>query len=321
MYYSQNITISATQPQKPLSSRRHSSILSWNLTLRRINSELRFRRYQRWHRHTTLQHPHWPPSWQPLQRPRTGTAWAGILLPQPHPSLTQLSVLPGCARALTTNHPSAEAGEPLSWATLDKTAHFKLLPCSLETLTPVPPLLWGWGQQQQKKERFYPLSSWSKYQGCSELYLCREHETNTRRWGRTSSQWALILKFHWYWFMFFGLLHWKETITELWIKTHFCTTSGWTPHPPALNHSQAAGNPREGKANLKSPRYAQKFQKMSKIHWMTKSHDSSRRQAHLHHLFVCRGQCLMFAAQMDENLNLNYSLTDYKFPLLHERNI
>lgn len=104
-------------------------------------------------------------------------------------------------------------------------------------------------------------------------------------------------------------------------NTHFCTTSGWTPHPPALNHSQAAGNPREGKANLKSPRYAQKFQKMSKIHWMTKSHDSSGRQGHLHHLFVCRGQCLMFAAQMDENLNLNYSLTDYKFPLLHERNI
>lgn len=163
MYYSQNIIISALQLQKPSAAEGHSSILRWNLTLRRI---LRCRRYQKWHRHTTLQHPHWPPCWQTLQRPRTGTAWAGNLLPQPHPSLTQLSVLPGCARALTTNQPPFGRGwrEPLCWATLHKTAPFKFLPRSLQTLTAVPPFLRGWGQGEQRmKERFYPLWLWSRY--------------------------------------------------------------------------------------------------------------------------------------------------------------
>lgn len=172
---------SITTP-KALSSRRHSSILRWNLILRRIKTELRSRRNQAWQRHTTLEHPHWPPCWQTLERPRTGTARAGNLLPQPHPSVTQLSVLPGCARALTTNHPWRES---LCWAALDKTAQFKFLPRSLETLTPVPPFLWGWGQgaeKKRKKERSCPFHHEASTKWCRELYLCREHETNTRRW-------------------------------------------------------------------------------------------------------------------------------------------
>lgn len=90
MYYSQNITISALQPQKPLSSRRHSSILSWNL--RRINSELRFR-FTRGDTDT-------PPSsiltgllaGSPYRAQALAQPGQGIF-PQPHPSLTQLSVL------------------------------------------------------------------------------------------------------------------------------------------------------------------------------------------------------------------------------------
>lgn len=156
---------------------------------------------------------------------------------------------------------------------------------------------------------------------CSELYLCREHGTNTRRWGRTSSvginsEIPLIVVYGLFLFITLNRKYHRAMNNNSFLHHQ------WVDSPsPALNHSQAAGNPREGKANLKSPRYPLKFQKMSKIHWVTKSHDSSRRQAHLHHLFVCRGQCLMSASQMDENLNLNYSLTDYKFPLLHERNI
>lgn len=73
-------------------------------------------------------------------------------------------------------------------------------------------------------------------------------------------------------YAFLILLHWKGGITKLWITTHFCTTSGWTPRPHTLNHNRAAGNPRERKAKLKSPRYAFKFQKISKFHWVTESH-------------------------------------------------
>lgn len=48
------------------------------------------------------------------ERPGTEKAWAGSRLPQPRPSLlTRVSVLPGSARALTTNHPSTEVEENL----------------------------------------------------------------------------------------------------------------------------------------------------------------------------------------------------------------
>lgn len=44
-----------------------------------------------------------------------------------------------------------------------------------------------------------------------------------------------------------------------------------SPPPPHLNHNQAAGNLRERKAKLKSPRCALKFKKISRFHWMTNS--------------------------------------------------
>lgn len=94
---------------------------------------------------------------------------------------------------------------------------------------------------------------------------------------------------------------------------------------PTLVHSITARQQLESKGRESKPEepkvYTEVTKKISEIHWITKSHDSSKGHAHLHHLFVCRGHCLMFASQMDGNLNLNYSLTDYKFPLLHERNI
>lgn len=210
--------------------------------------------------------------------------------------------------------------ESLCWATLDKTAQLKALPRSLETLTPVPPFIQGWGQGEQRK--ILPIVIVNQVQNAAVSSTSAGSTKQTPGGGE-----ELHLSGHWFWnsrdtgLYFFGLLHWKESITELWITTHFCTSSLCTPHLCALNYSRQQGIQGKEKPTWRDQGMHWSSKEISKIHWMTKSCDSSRRHAHLHHLFVCRGQCLMFASQMDENLNLNYSLTDYKFPPLHERNI
>lgn len=138
------------------------------------------------------------------------------------------------------------------------------------------------GGRRKEKERFQPLWLWSKYKMlCWALPMqvaWNEHwevEKNFISAGINSETPVMLV------YAFFILLHWKESITKLWITTHFCTTSGWAPRPHTLNHNRAAGNPRERKAKLKSPRYAFKFQKISKFHWMTESHKIPVEDTHI----------------------------------------
>lgn len=213
--------------------------------LRRIKTELRFGRYQRWHRHTTLQHPHWTPCWQILE---TGTAWAGKFLPQPHPSLTALCA-PGRARALTTNHPLAEVERTsvLSYPGQN---------CSTE----IPATFSGNLNSSRTKEDSTHCHREPSTKWCSELCLCREQETNTRRWWGTSSQWALILKLQWYWFVLFWFITLKREYHRAMNNNSFLHQQFVHSPPLCTQSQQATGNPREGKANLKRPRYALKFQ-------------------------------------------------------------
>lgn len=133
------------------------------------------------------------------------------------PTAPSLSHTALCApRALTTNHPWAEAGEnlctELPWT---KLLNLNILwKPSLQSH-----LSYGDGgkENKERKKDSTHCCCEAKTKWCREPYLCREHETNTKRWGRTSPQWALILKHQRYWFMLFWFitLKRKRCITQL----------------------------------------------------------------------------------------------------------